>query len=163
MFVEWRTNLERRLRQGDLDPMFEAHLAKYRSLVPGLALITHLVDVGKGEVGAAAMEKALKWVAYLETHATRVYASSAIAASAAAHAIIAKVKSGHLKAQFGSREIIRAQWSMLRDRETIHAALQLLADHDWLNVAKVATAGRTATIYTTNPKALLTRTPQEAA
>jgi hypothetical protein len=134
--------------------MLEAHLAKYRSLAPGLALITHLVDDGKGEVSAAAMGKALKWVAYLETHAARVYASGTIAATAAAHAIIAKVRSGHLKEQFGSREIIRAQWSMLRDRETIHAALQLLLDHEWLDVAKVETGGRKATVYTVNPKAV---------
>jgi hypothetical protein len=43
---------------------------------------------------------------------------------------------------------------MLRDRDTIHAALQLLVDHDWLSVTKVETNGRTATVFTANPKVL---------
>ena len=141
LFVAWREGLEYRLRQGDLDSLLESHLAKYRKLVPGLALIAHLVDTGKGAVSATAMEKALRWAAYLETHAARVYASSSVAAADAAHAIIAKVRSGHLKQQFGSREIIRAQWSRLRDRETVQAALQLLVDHDWLSVTKVEDLG----------------------
>ena len=69
LFVAWRSTLEHRLRQGGMDSMIESHLAKYRKLVPGLALITHLVDGGRGEVSKTAIEKALKWVAYLETHA----------------------------------------------------------------------------------------------
>ena len=134
--------------------MLESHLAKYRKLVPSLALIVHLVDIGHGEVSDTAMERALRWAAYLESHAGRVYASSSVAAADAAHAIIAKVRSGRLKQQFGSREIIRAQWSRLRDRETIQAALQLLVDHDWLSVTKVETSGRTATVFVVNPKVL---------
>jgi putative DNA primase/helicase len=38
-------DLEKRLR-GDLHPALESHLAKYRKLVPALALICHLVDGG---------------------------------------------------------------------------------------------------------------------
>ena len=96
-FLEWRTVLEHRLRQGSLDPMLESHLAKYRKLIPALALITHLADGGRGEVSKAAVEKALRWAKYLETHAARTYASTTIAAADAARAIIAKIKSGHLK------------------------------------------------------------------
>ena len=58
-FVEWRTNWEKRLRSGDLSPALESHLAKYRKLVPGLALISHLVDVRTGCVGLPELERAL--------------------------------------------------------------------------------------------------------
>ena len=153
-FLAWRTELEPRLRQGSLEPMLESHLAKYRKLIPALALITHLTDGGIGEVSEAAVARALRWAKYLETHAARTYASTTIAAADAARAIIAKIKSGHLKTEFKSREIVRAQWSMLRDTEIIHAALQLLLDHDWLGTRKVETPGRTATVYTANPKVL---------
>ena len=71
LFVAWRTTLEHRLRQGELDSMMESHLAKYRKLVPGLALTIHLADAGKGEVSKIAAEKALRWATYLETHAAR--------------------------------------------------------------------------------------------
>jgi putative DNA primase/helicase len=156
MFVEWRTSLERRLRSNEMDGMLESHLAKYRKLVPALALTIQLADCeGKvASIGPVAMEQALKWAAYLETHAARAYGSIAGAATDAANAIVAKIKSRNLKEQFGSREIVRAQWSLLRDRDTIHAALQLLADHDWLRVDKVETRGRTATAYIVNPKVL---------
>jgi hypothetical protein len=154
-FVTWLGKLEYRLREGELDPMLESHLAKYRKLVPGIALTIHLTDGGMGEVSEDAVEKAIKWAAYLETHAARTYASSTIAATDAARAIIAKVKSGHLKKQFSSRDVARPQWSKLRDSETIHAALHLMVDHDWLSMATVKTPGRNATVYTVNPKALL--------
>jgi putative DNA primase/helicase len=156
LLLDYRTKLEHRLRQGELDPMLEAHLAKYRKLVPGLALTIHLADGGKGEVSATAVGKALNWAAYLETHAARVYASYNIAATEAAHAVIAKIKKGDLRPPFGSREVWRPKWSRLTDTDTVHAALQLLVDYDWLNSTKVETLGRTATVFTVNPKVLLT-------
>src|SRR3546814_6372737 len=42
LFREWRAGLEHRLRSGELHPAVESHLAKYRKLVPSLALIHHL-------------------------------------------------------------------------------------------------------------------------
>ncbi len=87
----------------EMDPMMEGHLAKYRKLVPSLALIIHLTDsdttTAVGDVSVDAVQKALKWAAYLETHAARVYGSGDAAVVAAANAIIAKVRSGHLKAE----------------------------------------------------------------
>jgi DNA-binding PadR family transcriptional regulator len=50
---------------------------------------------------------------------------------------------------------------MLRDSETIHAALQLLVDHEWLDAAKVETGGRKATVYTVNPKAVQRENAQQ--
>jgi Protein of unknown function (DUF3987) len=49
-FLGWRTDLERRLRSGEMSPAAEGHLAKYRKLVPSLALINHLADGGTGPV-----------------------------------------------------------------------------------------------------------------
>ena len=58
MFVEWRAELERRLRARDGEP-HETALTKFRHHVPALALMTHLVDGGTGLVTAAAMARAL--------------------------------------------------------------------------------------------------------
>jgi len=151
-FVAWRTELERRLRQDGLDPALESHLAKYRKLVPGLALIIHLADGQIGEVSPAAVERALRWAHYLETHAVRAYASTTIASADAARAIVAKIRSGHLLMSFRSHEVWRPQWSLLKDRETVQAALQLLVEYDWLRVAKVETCGHPGTVFTVNPK-----------
>ena len=47
IFLDWRTDLERRLRSGEESPALEGHLAKYRKLVPTLALLNHIGDTSK--------------------------------------------------------------------------------------------------------------------
>jgi Protein of unknown function (DUF3987) len=42
IFDDWRAELEQRQRAED--PVLLSHLAKYRSLMPSLALILHLID-----------------------------------------------------------------------------------------------------------------------
>jgi putative DNA primase/helicase len=153
-FVDWRSDLEKRLRSGDLHPALESHLAKYRKLVPGLALICHLVDGGTEFVGLTALDRALAWAKYLETHARRAYGSATAVSAITARAIVAKIRSGDLKSQFRSHEVWRPGWSKLTDSDAVRAALELLADYDWLRVRKVETAGRPAFDYIVNPKIL---------
>src|SRR4029453_1559051 len=79
LFDGWRADLEQRLRAEDEHPVLLSHLAKYRSLMPSLALILHLIDgvdagVG-GPVSGAAAERAAAWCRYLEAHARRLYAT----------------------------------------------------------------------------------------
>ena len=154
-FVEWRTDWEKRLRSGDLHPALELHLAKYRKLVPGLALISHLVDVGTGFVGLAELERALAWAKYLETHARRAYGSVTCSfgdlrlTRSSPRSVLA-----HLKSEFRSHDVWRPGWSKLDDSEVVRAGLGMLVDYDWLRVRKVQTAGRPASIYVVNPKIL---------
>jgi putative DNA primase/helicase len=95
-FVDWRGRLELRLRSGELSPALEGHFAKYRKLVPALALINHLADGGKGTVGRAALRKALAFSLYLESHALRVYGAADMVELEAAEAILAHIKAGDL-------------------------------------------------------------------
>jgi len=44
LFDVWRAELEATLRSDDDHPVVISHLAKYRSLMPSLALIVHLID-----------------------------------------------------------------------------------------------------------------------
>src|SRR5262249_46865327 len=78
-FDNWRADLERKLRTEDEHPVIEAHLSKYRSLMPSLALIFHLVEVvdGKasGTVSMKAARMAAAWCDFLEAHARRIYQS----------------------------------------------------------------------------------------
>jgi hypothetical protein len=56
-----------------------SHVAKYRSLMPSLALIGHLIDgvAGgpTGPVSGGAAARAVAWCEYLQGHARRLYAS----------------------------------------------------------------------------------------
>jgi putative DNA primase/helicase len=154
LFLEWRTDLEAKLRGGELHPAMESHLAKYRKLVPGLALILHLASGGTGPVSEQATLQALAWSEYLETHARRAYASVTTAELSIAKAIIQRLRKGDLPRTFSSKDVWRKGWGMLSDREQVADALQLLVDLDWLNVTRQETAGRTATVYEVNPKVL---------
>ena len=86
------------LRSGELSPALEGHLAKYRKLVPALALINHIADAGQGDVGEFSLLRALAFSKYLESHARRVYGASNTVELNAAKAILA-----HRKRQFKRR------------------------------------------------------------
>jgi putative DNA primase/helicase len=156
LFREWREGWEAKLRSGDLHPALESHLAKYRKLVPGLALILHLANDMTGPVGKKATLQALAWAEYLETHARRAYASVTSLDVAAAKAILKKVRCGELSHSFATRDVYRKGWAHLSDREHVEEALQLLTDHNWVRMSRQDTEGRTATMYTVNPRGLKT-------
>ena len=73
MDKDWRRALEGRLRSDEMHPAMESHLAKYRKLVPSLALIYHLASGGTGAVGVTAVLAALSWTEFLESHAQRIF------------------------------------------------------------------------------------------
>ena len=152
-FLAWRTNLEKRLR-GDLHPAIESHLAKYRKLVPALALVCHLADGQTGPVCLGAVKKAIAWAAYLETHALRCYGAAIQPEVATARSILARIKKGDLQAEgFSSRDVWRPNWSGLTDRSHVKQALEYLVSMDWLLAETIPTQGRDATIYRLNPNA----------
>lgn len=150
IFQEWREELEMRLRGGDLHPALESHFAKYRKLIPGLALISHLADGGTGPVSQEAVLKAVAWGDYLETHAFRAYGAISHPEVAAAKAVLTKIRKGDLPASFSSRDVWRPGWAMLSSRGQVSGALQLLVDYGWLREEHVETGGRPATIYHLN-------------
>ncbi|MBU1568805.1 MAG: DUF3987 domain-containing protein [Proteobacteria bacterium] len=150
LFLEWRTDLEARLREGDLHPALESHFAKYRKLIPSLALIIHLSESGGGSVGKRATLKALAWGEYLETHAQRAYTAGAQPSVATAKAILKRIKKGDLGTSFSSRDVSRPKWSMLTDTEKVQDALKLLVEYNHLIEERVETAGRPATVFHLN-------------
>ena len=157
LFSEWRAELECRLRSADLHPALEAHLAKYRKLVPALALINHLADDGVGPVNEAALLRALSLAEYLETHARRAYGAGPEAETAAAKSILAHIRKGDLSEGFTLRDVCRQQWSSLTDRGQAQAGLHLLCDLDWIaaiDAVGAPTGGRPTTRYAINPRAL---------
>lgn len=153
LFTEWRAELEGRLRSGDLHPAMESHLAKYRKLVPALALICHLADNGAGPVTEAAMLRSLAWAAYLESHAHRIYGGALAAEVGAARAILHRIERRDVsKDGFTARDIYRKQWSGLDDPELVQQALAYLVEMDWLRETTEKNGGRPTAIYTANPR-----------
>jgi len=150
LFNEWRGVLEHRLRDGSEHPLMEAHLAKYRSMVPSLALILHLTVAEEGPISYEALERAIAWAEYLEPHARRVYAPGISPDLTAAHAIAARIKAGNLDASFTARDIYRHGWSALSTRDAVVAGLKVLEDYYWIDSRVIETGGKPRYEYVVN-------------
>ena len=150
-FDVWREHLELRLRSESEHPMLEAHLSKYRKLVPALALIMHLTEHSKGPVGLEALERALAWSVYLESHAKRIYAPAIAPDMDAARLLSRRIRRGELAESFSLRDVYNNGWTGLSTREEAHAAVQVLIDHYWLTELHEPTSGRTRTLYRISP------------
>jgi 5S rRNA maturation endonuclease (ribonuclease M5) len=158
-FDAWRAELERKLRSDTEHPAFEAHLAKYRKLVPALALLSHLADRNTGPVSSDALNKALLWATYLEAHARRIYSAVLRPDTAAARELAKHLQRGDLQERFKLREVYRKGWTGLSSKEDAEAATEILCDLGWIRVAVDApvrapgTPGRGASqMFETNPK-----------
>ena len=155
LFDEWRARLERRLREDGEHPAIESHLAKYRSLIPSIALLIHLADSPSG--GAAsrqALEIGIRWGRYLESHARRIFAHAVNGDIAVARALAKKIIDRKVEDGFGLRDVYRKGWAMLATQSDAKAATDVLVDLNWLREETESTAGRDKKRYRINPKIL---------
>lgn len=136
------------------------HLGKYRKLVPALALVFHLVDLVAGTVPAgspvslAALNRAIEWAAYLETHARRIYHMAIDIREDAVKSLAIKLSAGELQDGFTERDVYRNNWSNLNDPELVAAACGELELAGWIRKMpreKAPTGGRPAARYQINP------------
>ncbi len=155
LFDAWRISLELRLRNDSEHPMMEAHLAKYRSLVPSLALVLHLTEASSGPVEILALERAIGWAEYLESHARRIYAPAISPDMDAARLLVVRIMAGTVGTKFTLRDIYNNGWSGLATRDDVSAAVSVLIDYDWIREVQEPTTGRTRTAYQVNPALVL--------
>jgi hypothetical protein len=158
-FYKWWSALEERIRSSTDDPIMGEHLGKYRSLLPSLALIFHLIEVADekamGAVTLHSAERAAQWCEYLETHARRIYGLVGDIATQAASRIASKIESGAIDDGFTARDIYRKQWSLLDDKEITRTALEELVEAGWIRQEppRGTQLGRPSLpIYRINPK-----------
>ncbi len=155
IFDEWRRELEAHIRASESDehPAILAHLGKYRSLFPKLALILHLVAGKSGPIEKDSALRAKYWIVYLEAHARRIYHTATNRVMQSAVALSNKIKAGKLGDVFTRSDVLVKDWSNLRTAEEVATALAVLRDMSWLNVIEDRrTGGRPAERYFVNPK-----------
>jgi hypothetical protein len=152
LFDAWRDELEARLRGEELQrtPAFCSHLAKYRSLMPSLALLFHLIKVvaghasGTGDIPVETARLAAAWCDYLEAHARKVYRRELVADIEGARLLAAKIESGDVRDGQMVRDLYRPQWTGLRTPDLVWQALAALERLGWLRLAELTTGGRPA-------------------
>jgi putative DNA primase/helicase len=156
IFDKWRDELEVRLRSEKLPPALESHLAKYRSLMPSLALVFQLIEFadGTGQGGAVGLRPTLQaaaWCEYLETHAARLYSSAENPAIERARVLLQRIRNGDVGDGDSTRSVYRRHWAKLSTPEEVNSACSVLEEFGWLRIEAVKTSGRSTTRLRLHP------------
>ena len=155
LFVAWLTDLEICLRADDTSPVMRAHLAKYRSLMPTLALLFSIADNSLEAVALRHAQQAVDWCEYLTHHARRVYASRISPERSAAISLAQKLTKGWKRenGKFTIRDVYSNDWSGLGTPDEVRAAVRVLEDAGWVRAEKPKSeTGRPSEVYAINPK-----------
>ncbi len=141
----------RRRRQKALakgDPL-RAHLGKFKSLVPVLALTCHLTeadDLPRGPIGLYPLEQAIRLAALFELHAQKVYFNMSKPFAHPAWALGRLIAERKLPQKAGegftARDVRRLEAAGLRRPEEIKKALADLVGLGWLEVEVGRCKGR---------------------
>ena len=154
-FFVWLTELEREKLTSEEEPILLEHFAKYRKLMPSLALIFHLINVAsdkaRGAIPVECVERAAAWCEYLEGHARRIYTSSVTAEYQAARNLVRKIRQGELHDRFDNRDIYRKHWALLKTKEEVESVCNLLVENGWLREGVVSEGRKTKGCYFINP------------
>lgn len=166
LFVDWLVPFENEIRGEELHPAMVSHLAKYRKLIPALALIFALIDTpdSGGIVNETELTRALAMGDYLRSHANRLYAAAVIPETTNAATLLAKIKSGKLAVRdgvmpdsFSPRQVAVKHWAGLGTPADVRKAADVLVDYDYLRPDAApagAAGGRPSDRYLINPAIL---------
>ncbi|RYF50137.1 MAG: DUF3987 domain-containing protein, partial [Cytophagaceae bacterium] len=141
IFRDWLTNWQTQVLPNESGLLLE-HFTKYRSLMPSLALIFHVVNcvdkpapVDKTQkylVSAEAAQMAIDWCAYLMSHARRIYGMLDTLHIESAKSLLQHLKAGHLKDGFKARDVQRKGWTNLTSLDMVESGIGELITHHWL-------------------------------
>jgi putative DNA primase/helicase len=174
LFVDWLSELEAKIRGDELHPAVIAHLSKYRSLMPSLALLFELADLASSVgfdasslaasqnfVGLESTKRAAAFCEYLESHARRIYASIVTPQLRAARDLAAHIKRKDIRNKdggfdwFAVRDVYLKSWTGLDSPEAVRIAAEVLEDAGWVRSLPVETGpsgGRQSNRYMVNPR-----------
>ena len=168
LFEAWIKVLEtEKLNNIDESSSLLEHFGKYRSLMPSLALIFHLLDIADsnkiGDISLLAATQAAQWCEYLESHARRIYGMAEDITARAAGSLSKKIKAGKLEDNFTAREVHRKGWELLTEIEIVNEALTDLVEVNWLReipILPTEKGGRKTIKYQINPDLKKSKIPQ---
>jgi putative DNA primase/helicase len=161
LFAEWLIPFETEIRGDDLHPAMVSHLAKYRKLIPALALVFALIDTpdSGGVIAETQLIRALAWGDYLRSHANRLYSATVMPETAGAASLLKKIRAGALGTEFTPRQAAQKCWAGLNTADGVRKAADVLTDFDWLRrdvqiSGDAMGRGRPSERYQVNPAAL---------
>jgi hypothetical protein len=148
LFNTWFLQNEKMLISGTIESARQSHFAKYRSLVPALALLFHLLDdMHAGPVCENCLAKAISFAKYLKKHADRIYASVSGHDHAAVRLLAERLLDGQLANGFTCRTLTLKGWSGLSTKEQAQTAIDALVEFGWLVETEIRAGGRPSLKY----------------
>lgn len=158
-YLSWWSAMSKKYEDGSFHPVFTAHIRKYESLVPTIALIFQVVlaySVKRNkfrpvcEVSDMALKLAIKFTAFLEAHAKRIFDPTQMVSLQNAELILER--KGDLPKSFSARDISQKNWAGIgRSSELTRDALELLESHFIIWRLPTKKSGKTFK-YKFNPK-----------
>ncbi|MVM36335.1 DUF3987 domain-containing protein [Spirosoma sp. HMF4905] len=141
VFKDWLVKWETQVLPNE-SGLLQEHFTKYRSLVPSLALIFHVLNCESNPVEASEAPKrlvsieaarmAIRWCEYLQSHARRIYGLLDTVSATAAKELLRHLKKGDLKDGFKVRDVMKKGWANLNTTASVDSALAELIDRNWL-------------------------------
>lgn len=118
----------------------QSHLAKYRGNLPKIAALFQLVDMvalggsfqGHYRIAADHLQKAIRFLGYLESHMHRIYGSRREGLHQTESLLAARIQKGSIRDGMSTREIQLKCWHGLNNADQIEGALMSLAEHGYV-------------------------------
>ena len=152
-FNKWYLQNENMLVNGKLDAARQSHFAKYRSLIPALALLFHLLDTHEGPVCEDCLRRSVLFAQYLMQHANRIYSSISGHDHTAIRLLAERLLDHRLSSPFTLRSLVHKGWTGLTSKEQAQAAVDALSEYGWLTETEIRSGGRPTVKYFLNPDA----------
>jgi hypothetical protein len=139
-FQNWRQNLEIELRSGNIESEgFESHLAKYRTLIPKLSLLFHLITALSEKtcpekISFTSLHQAIEFSCLLRSHAEKLYKEEFSPILKGTQILAQKIKENVIQDGDSIRSVYRRAWSWLESKEKVEKSLGKLEELGWLKL-----------------------------
>jgi len=157
LFIAWLTELETKCRRIELHPALVSHLAKYRSLMPSLALLFELADDGTDTISLSHARQSAAFCEYLESHVRRIYSMIISKERQAAAELGRRLAAAWKRTEgmFTLRDVYQNDWRALETPDAVRSALTILENAGWVRpllLETKPTGGRPSELYAINPR-----------
>lgn len=152
---QWRERLEERLLQDNESKIFQAHLSKFRSLMPNLSLIFSLIRSASMKVEEVDIEDtrmAVSWCEFLESHARKIYEKIINEEKSYAQILAEKILSNSVFDGEKIRDIYRRNWRGINTPEKLDKAIKHLTAFGWVRTEAVRALGGRSEVLRINPE-----------
>ena len=144
LFIAWLTSNEDKAARANNSEVMESFLLKLTNTVCTLALMFHLcdhLDSHKNEeltpISHEALSLAIRWAEVIEAHTRRTFFGCGSPDIGKALILIEKIESGELANGTSVRDIYRKNWTGIKKRDDVIAALEHLKNAGWAKVVSM--------------------------